>query len=38
MLDAAPINFVLFWEDVYPIEHDKRVRDVPLTVKGLLAT
>ncbi len=35
-LDAAPVNSVLFWEDVYPIEHDKRVRGVPMTVKGLL--
>ena len=35
-LDAAPDNSVLFWEDVYPIEHDKRVPGVPLTVKGLL--
>jgi hypothetical protein len=35
-LDAAPVNSVLFWEDVYPIEHDKRVPGVPMTVKGLL--
>ena len=35
-LDAAPDNDVLFWEDVYPIEHNKRVPGVPLTVKGLL--
>jgi hypothetical protein len=35
-LDAAPANDVLFWEDVYPIEHNKRARGVPLTVKGLL--
>ena len=27
---------MLFWEDVYPIEHNKRVPGVPLTVKGLL--
>jgi hypothetical protein len=36
MPDAAPDNDVLFWEDVYPIEHNKRVPGVPLTVKGLL--
>jgi hypothetical protein len=35
-LDAAPDNSVLFWEDVYPIEHNKRVPGVPLTVNGLL--
>jgi hypothetical protein len=35
-LDAAPVNDVLFWEDVYPIERGKRVRDVSMTVKGLL--
>jgi hypothetical protein len=35
--DAAPDNDVLFWEDVYPIEDNKRVPGVPLTVKGLLA-
>ena len=35
-LDAAPANDVLFWEDVYPIEHNKRVPGVPLTVQGLL--
>jgi hypothetical protein len=35
-LDAAPDNSVLFWEDVYPIEHDQRVPGVPMTVKGLL--
>jgi hypothetical protein len=34
--DAAPDNSVLFWEDVYPIDHNKRVPGVPLTVKGLL--
>ena len=36
MPDTAPENDVLFWEDVYPIEHNKRVPGVPLTVKGLL--
>jgi hypothetical protein len=35
-LDAAPVNSVLFWEDVYPIVHGQRVRGVPMTVKGLL--
>jgi hypothetical protein len=36
MLNAAPDNEVLFWEDVYPIENNKRVPGVPLTAKGLL--
>ena len=36
MPGAAPDNDVLFWEDVYPIEHNERVPGVPLTVKGLL--
>jgi hypothetical protein len=36
-LDANPVNSVLFWEDVYPIDaHGQRVSSVPLTVKGLL--
>jgi len=35
-LDAAPQNSVLFWEDVYPTKHDKRVPGVSMTVKGLL--
>jgi hypothetical protein len=35
-LDAAQDNSVLFWEDVYPIEQNKRVPGVPMTVKGLL--
>lgn len=35
-LDAEPANSVLFWEDVYPIEHEKRVAGVPMTVSGLL--
>jgi hypothetical protein len=35
-LDAAPVNSVLFWEDVYPVEHDTPVPGVPMTVKGLL--
>jgi hypothetical protein len=37
-LDAAPVNSVLFWEDVYPVNKDgSRVNGVPLTVKGMLA-
>ena len=35
-LDAAPENSVLFWEDVYPTEHDILVPGVSMTVKGLL--
>jgi hypothetical protein len=35
-LDAAPEDSVLFWEDVYTTEHDKRVPGVSMTVKGLL--
>lgn len=37
MPDTEPYNDVLFWEDVYPVENNKRVPAVPLTVKGMLA-
>lgn len=35
-LDSAPENLVLFWEDVYPVENEERVRGVPMTVDGFL--
>jgi hypothetical protein len=35
-LDATPENIVVFWEDVYPVEHEKPVRGVPMTADGLL--
>jgi len=33
---AFPSDSVLFWEDVYPVEHDQQVKGVPMTVEGIL--
>ena len=33
---AMPKDIVVFWEDVYPVEHEKPVRGVPMTVDGLI--
>lgn len=36
ILRSTPENAVFFWEDVYPVRNEKRVRGVPLTAEGLL--
>jgi len=33
---ALPSDVVLFWEDVYPVEKGRQVKDVPMTAHGLL--
>ena len=35
-LHSDPTMLLLFWEDVYPVEHGRRVPGVPLTANGLL--
>jgi hypothetical protein len=35
-LRSTPENAVFFWEDVYPVDNDTRVPDVPMTAEGLL--
>lgn len=35
-LGSDPAFLLLFWEDVYPVVHERRVRGVPMTTDGLL--